>query len=86
MSEPELPAGLRPHRSVPGGVVNPWARKCVCGHPLRAHRLDWDDPMDGLAPDCGVTVVVVDPDTWVEHRGLCPCMGFRLRTASNMSP
>ncbi len=61
--------------------VNPWERKCGrCGHQMRAHRLDWSDPMAGLAPDCGFTVVVVDPDTLVEHSGPCPCVGFEVRS------
>lgn len=29
-----------------------WAALCVCGHELRAHRLDLDDPRDGIDPDC----------------------------------
>jgi hypothetical protein len=58
---------------------SPVPRICVCGHPMRAHRMDWDDPMADLAPDCGVVVTVVDPDTLAEHTAPCPCPEFTLK-------
>lgn len=60
-------------------VPNPWDRKCRCGHPMRDHRMDYDDEMDGLAPDCGNSIEVTDPDTLVVSVGPCPCVEFRLR-------
>lgn len=59
--------------------VSPWDRKCRCGHQMRDHRMDWDDAMDGLAPDCGNNIEVTDPDTLVTSVAPCPCMEFELK-------
>lgn len=64
-------------------MPDPWERKCAgCGHRMRDHRLDLDDPMGGLAPDCGVVVTVVDPDTLERMVGPCPCMEFTVYPVS----
>lgn len=56
---------------------NPWRDPCaLCGHEKRHHRSDWFDPMSELAPECGFTVTVIDPDTLDKQTAPCPCSGF----------
>jgi hypothetical protein len=48
--------------------ADPWDRPCECGHPMRGHRLDMEDPEDGVTPDCDQ----------------CGCMTFKPERGNNM--
>lgn len=74
----------RAMQNEPDVIPNPWSWSCRCGHPMREHRLDWGDPMADLAPDCGVSVEVVDQATGESTTVPCLCREFDLR--GRMSP
>lgn len=69
---------IKAARAAQNDGTNFWDDPCgACLHPMREHRLNWNDPTGSLAPDCLHSSEQYNPYERVTVKVVCTCREFQ---------